>query len=225
MGAAVRSLGDSVSRKSHRTAIPTVDYGSGMLLLVIEPGIICGLVLPILGETTMVALQRVAEDETRVLYEPFPAGALPDAATVLFSGLGPDPQVQINVGMGSLAGSSISAWMESPPCTLSWTPFSYRLVQCSSRCLGRLRRGSPASTWTMRRVRASDIRGGGHTRGWLSGAPARRHHVPQATQADEGVVPHTNGLRGDAGPAALRLGHAGDPHLLRRRRCEGGQWS
>lgn len=62
-----------------------VDYGSGMLMLVIDPGLICGLVLPILG-------------------------ALPDAATVLFSGLGPADSVQnqINVGMGSLAGSSIS---------------------------------------------------------------------------------------------------------------------
>ena len=60
-------------------------------MLLIDPGLICGLVLPILG-------------------------ALPDAATVLFSGLGPTDTIedriniqnQINVGMGSLAGSSIS---------------------------------------------------------------------------------------------------------------------
>ncbi|CAM9847904.1 unnamed protein product, partial [Heterosigma akashiwo] len=34
-------------------------------------------------------------------------GAVPDAAIVLFSGLGPDAQEQLSVGVGALAGSTI----------------------------------------------------------------------------------------------------------------------
>jgi Ca2+/Na+ antiporter len=58
--------------------------GSEMLMLVISPGILGGLLLPILG-------------------------AFPDAMIVLMSGLGPiaEAQLQLNVGMGGLAGGSI----------------------------------------------------------------------------------------------------------------------
>jgi hypothetical protein len=54
-----------------------------MLLEFLDPGIIGGLVLPVLG-------------------------ALPDGAIVLVSGaLGPNPQEQLNIGVGTLAGSTI----------------------------------------------------------------------------------------------------------------------
>jgi hypothetical protein len=53
-----------------------------MLLEVSNPVIVGGLVLPILG-------------------------ALPDAAMILVSGLGPDAQQQLSVGVGTLAGSTI----------------------------------------------------------------------------------------------------------------------
>lgn len=56
--------------------------GSEMLTLVFNPGLIGGLVLPILG-------------------------AVPDGAIVLFSGLGPNAQEQLAVGVGALAGSTI----------------------------------------------------------------------------------------------------------------------
>ncbi len=61
-----------------------IDYGASMLLLVVDPGLICGFVIPLLE-------------------------AVPGAAMVLFSGIGPASTVQqnINVGMGSLAGSTV----------------------------------------------------------------------------------------------------------------------
>lgn len=55
--------------------------GSEMLLLIASPGIVA-LVLSVLG-------------------------AVPDGAIVLMSGLGPDAQEQLNVGIGTLAGSTI----------------------------------------------------------------------------------------------------------------------
>jgi len=56
--------------------------GSELLLEISNPTIIGGLVLPILG-------------------------AIPDAAIILASGLGPDAQEQLSVGVGTLAGSTI----------------------------------------------------------------------------------------------------------------------
>jgi len=56
--------------------------GSEMLMLFMSPGLVGGLVLPVLG-------------------------AVPDGAIVLFSGLGPDAQEQLKVGVGALAGSTI----------------------------------------------------------------------------------------------------------------------
>jgi hypothetical protein len=59
-----------------------ISDGAEMLLEVSNPVIVGGLVLPILG-------------------------ALPDAAMILVSGLGPDAQQQLSVGVGTLAGSTI----------------------------------------------------------------------------------------------------------------------
>lgn len=60
-----------------------ISRGSELLLLVPSmTGIVGSLVLPILG-------------------------AVPDGALILFSGLGPDAQNQLNVGVGALAGSTI----------------------------------------------------------------------------------------------------------------------
>jgi hypothetical protein len=61
-----------------------IDYGASLLLLVVDPGLICGFVVPVLE-------------------------AFPGAAMVVFSGLGPPEsvQLQLNVGMGSLAGSTV----------------------------------------------------------------------------------------------------------------------
>lgn len=56
--------------------------GSELLTLVLPAGLVGGLLLPILG-------------------------AVPDAAIVLFSGMGPDAQEQLAVGVGTLAGSTI----------------------------------------------------------------------------------------------------------------------
>jgi Ca2+/Na+ antiporter len=56
--------------------------GSELLTLVLNPGLVGGLVLPVMG-------------------------AVPDGAIVLFSGLGPNAQAQLNVGVGTLAGSTI----------------------------------------------------------------------------------------------------------------------
>jgi hypothetical protein len=56
--------------------------GSELLSIVLDPGLIGGLVLPIMG-------------------------AVPDGAIVLFSGLGDDAQEQLKVGVGTLAGSTI----------------------------------------------------------------------------------------------------------------------
>lgn len=56
--------------------------GSELLMLVLNPGLIGGLVLPVMG-------------------------AIPDGAIVLFSGLGPDAQNSLKVGVGTLAGSTI----------------------------------------------------------------------------------------------------------------------
>ena len=86
-----------------------------------------------------------------------------------------------------------------------------------------------AAAWVAR-VDLDDEKGEGQSH-WTRSSNARaaelitrhRRNVPQAAQAHEGVVPHTNGLRGDAGPAALRMGHAGNPHLLRSCHSEGGR--
>lgn len=59
-----------------------ISDGAEMLLEVSNPVVVGGLVLPILG-------------------------ALPDAAMILVSGLGPDAQEQLSVGVGTLAGSTI----------------------------------------------------------------------------------------------------------------------
>ena len=64
--------------------------GAELLQLVLNPALVGALVLPTLG-------------------------ALPDAAIVLFSGLGPDAQNQLDVGVGTLAGSSIMLL------TLAWS--------------------------------------------------------------------------------------------------------
>jgi len=56
--------------------------GSELLTMVMNPGLIGGLVLPVMG-------------------------AVPDGAIVLFSGLGPNAQEQLAVGVGTLAGSTI----------------------------------------------------------------------------------------------------------------------
>ena len=57
--------------------------GSEMLMLIINPGVIGGLVLPVMG-------------------------ALPDGAMVLFSGLGDNAQESLTIGVGTLAGSTVS---------------------------------------------------------------------------------------------------------------------
>jgi Ca2+/Na+ antiporter len=56
--------------------------GSELLMLVLNPGLVGGLILPVMG-------------------------AVPDGAIVLFSGLGPDAQQQLKIGVGTLAGSTI----------------------------------------------------------------------------------------------------------------------
>lgn len=61
-----------------------ISDGAELLLLVLSPGLVGGLILPLLG-------------------------AVPDGAIVLFSGLGPKEQVQeqLSVGVGALAGSTV----------------------------------------------------------------------------------------------------------------------
>jgi Ca2+/Na+ antiporter len=59
-----------------------ISEGSELLMLVLNPGLIGGLVLPIMG-------------------------AVPDGAMVLFSGLGDNAQTSLKVGVGTLAGSTI----------------------------------------------------------------------------------------------------------------------
>lgn len=60
-----------------------ISDGSELLLLIPSiAGIVGSVVLPVLG-------------------------AVPDGAIVLFSGLGPDAQQQLNIGVGALAGSSV----------------------------------------------------------------------------------------------------------------------
>jgi len=56
--------------------------GSELLSIVLDPGLVGGLILPVMG-------------------------AVPDGAIVLFSGMGPDAQEQLKVGVGTLAGSTI----------------------------------------------------------------------------------------------------------------------
>ena len=56
--------------------------GSEKLLLIYGPGIVGGLLIPILG-------------------------AVPDGAIVLVSGLGSDAQCEVSTGVGTLAGSTI----------------------------------------------------------------------------------------------------------------------
>jgi Ca2+/Na+ antiporter len=56
--------------------------GSELLSVVLDPGLVGGLLLPVMG-------------------------AVPDCAIVLFSGLGDDAQNQLKVGVGTLAGSTI----------------------------------------------------------------------------------------------------------------------
>ncbi len=57
--------------------------GSELLMLILNPGIIGGLVLPVMG-------------------------AVPDGAMVLFSGLGANAEESLAVGMGTLAGSTVT---------------------------------------------------------------------------------------------------------------------
>lgn len=66
------------------TASTLISDGAELLLLVLSPGLVGGLILPVLG-------------------------AVPDGAIVLFSGLGPADTVQeqLSVGVGTLAGSTI----------------------------------------------------------------------------------------------------------------------
>jgi Ca2+/Na+ antiporter len=59
-----------------------ISDGAELLLLVLSPGLVGGLLLPLLG-------------------------SLPDGLIVLFSGIGPDAQQQLSVGVGTLAGSTI----------------------------------------------------------------------------------------------------------------------
>mmetsp|Transcript_25760 Transcript_25760/g.31236 ORF Transcript_25760/g.31236 Transcript_25760/m.31236 type:complete len:540 (-) Transcript_25760:955-2574(-) len=59
-----------------------ISEGSELLLQVISPGIIGGLVLPVLG-------------------------ALPDAVIIMMSGCGPDATEEVAIGIGTLAGSTI----------------------------------------------------------------------------------------------------------------------
>ena len=59
-----------------------ISDGAELLLLVLSPGLVGGLLLPLLG-------------------------SLPDGLIVLFSGIGPDAQEQLSVGVGTLAGSTI----------------------------------------------------------------------------------------------------------------------
>jgi Ca2+/Na+ antiporter len=59
-----------------------ISDGAELLMLVMSPGLIGGLVLPVMG-------------------------AVPDGAIMLFSGIGPDAQEQLSVGVGTLAGSTI----------------------------------------------------------------------------------------------------------------------
>ena len=59
-----------------------ISAGSELLQLVLPPGLVGSIVLPVLG-------------------------ALPDGALVLFAGLGDNAQEQLNVGMGTLAGSTV----------------------------------------------------------------------------------------------------------------------
>ena len=71
----------------HRYILLTASdmIGSGAELLMLVPsisGVVGSIVLPVLG-------------------------AVPDGAIVLFSGMGPDAQEQLNVGMGALAGSQV----------------------------------------------------------------------------------------------------------------------
>ena len=67
------------------TAAGFISDGSELLLEILSPGLVGGLLLPILG-------------------------AVPDAAVIIASGLGAskeDAQEQVSVGMGTLAGSTV----------------------------------------------------------------------------------------------------------------------
>ena len=66
------------------SASKLISDGAELLLLVLSPGLVGGLILPVLG-------------------------AVPDGAIILFSGMGPSAgvQEQLSVGVGTLAGSSI----------------------------------------------------------------------------------------------------------------------
>ena len=75
-------------------------------MLVLNPGLIGGLVLPVMGGGCIIGpsedtLASTSLDLNNLL------AAVPDGAIVLFSGLGADAQEQLNVGIGTLAGSSI----------------------------------------------------------------------------------------------------------------------
>ena len=59
-----------------------IAHGSELLACVYDPGLVGGLLLPVMG-------------------------AVPDAAIVLFSGLGDNAQEQLKVGVGTLAGSTV----------------------------------------------------------------------------------------------------------------------
>ena len=59
-----------------------ISDGAELLMLVLSPGLVGGFILPVMG-------------------------AVPDGLIVLFSGIGPDAQQQLSVGVGTLAGSTI----------------------------------------------------------------------------------------------------------------------
>lgn len=83
-----------------------ISDGSELLLLIPSlAGIVGSIVLPILG-------------------------AVPDGAMILFSGLGPDAQTQVKVGVGALAGSTVMLLTgvrgePPPPCAAPCPSSSY----------------------------------------------------------------------------------------------------
>ena len=117
-----------------------ISDGSELLLEVLSPGLVGGLLLPILG-------------------------AVPDAAVIVASGLGAtqeEAQEQVSVGMGTLAGSTVMlltvAWGGSlwvGRCDLDGSP--ERRSRSSARTGSRTASQTRASLWTAtpRSTRAS----------------------------------------------------------------------
>lgn len=100
-----------------------ISDGSELLMLVLSPGLVGGLVLPVMG-------------------------AIPDGAVVLFSGIGgSSPQVQLNnlgVGVGTLAGSTIMLL------TIPWAVCAWlgRVDLTEDKCNANYRKGlTPGRTF------------------------------------------------------------------------------